>query len=443
MQDGQHRLFNGSNGVELFGWRVPRVVMGTQTLKAKPWPWIPIMVVATFLALGILPELVADRFDSGALSAVLPAHGLVARAASATSIIAAGVICFSAFFYLGRPKTGRDAAKFNSQALIWVPYCIAWGLSAVLGGISGADQYGLLSLGMVFTLAIMRVDLIEKQFMVRITAWAFRIIISVSLLFAVLNPPRAFAPYEVWPGGWWEGADRLQGVLPHPNSLGWIAALATIFELYTRRKLWLAYGMLSVLAMLLTGSRTASLALLAGLVTGTAWLLSRRSRLLGAISLTWSPFLFLLSMLAIVAAGITAESFNGRIDTWSMALESFSENFILGSGPAAFLSDESGTSSVPYAHNQFLHTAAEMGVLGLVALLTHMVFLIKFVLRNAMSPLGTGLVAMWFVLFLTENLLRFAWVGFTLQILLFQLCLYSAGPVVKRGRPAVPTHGLM
>lgn len=104
-------------------------------------------------------------------------------------------------------------------------------------------------------------------------------------------------------------------------------------------------------------------------------------------------------------------------------MEAFNANWLLGSGPAAYLVTDGSVASVPYAHNQVLQTAAELGFLGLIGLCLHVIMLVRFV-RRSNSVLGICLLVMWLAMFFSENLLRFAATGFFCQIFFFQLALH-------------------
>ena len=73
--------------------------------------------------------------------------------------------------------------------------------------------------------------------------------------------------------------------------------------------------------------------------------------------------------------GLTREASSGRFNYWESAFESFSENPIIGSGlgnfkikSIAYGADYIHGYTVPYhAHNDFIHTATELGIFGFLA----------------------------------------------------------------------------
>ena len=73
--------------------------------------------------------------------------------------------------------------------------------------------------------------------------------------------------------------------------------------------------------------------------------------------------------------GLTRQASSGRFNYWESAFESFSENPIIGSGlgnfkikSIAYGADYIHGYTVPYhAHNDFIHTATELGIFGFIA----------------------------------------------------------------------------
>lgn len=391
-----------------------------------------VAAVLVFLVASLLPEAFTDRYGATAFASRTP----VAPALAALSrVINLMVVAITAFLLLRNYTTrsesiGREPAL--SQLPVWLPYIVAWVLGVILGTYPGTTGYSLISLLIVLGVAMVRADPSSVPFTVSLTAWTFRTIIIGSLLVGVLWPDRAFAPFEVWPGGWREGEDRLQGLLPHPNTLAWVAALAAAFEVFGPRKAPRGPSALAslfflgaaLLVLFLTGSRTAALSLFAGGLSVALYAGIRKSDLFkyGAITLGFP--LFALGMLGIVTAGFTFESFNGRMETWEIAWLQFTDNVIAGTGPGAYLYEDKSIAG--YAHNQILQTLSELGIFGLLALILHMYFLLRLIRSAGMNGLGICATVMWFVMFISENLLRFAAQGFVFQIVLFQMTILVA-----------------
>lgn len=394
------------------------------------------LCLVVFTLTSILPEMNTERYGQTSLTDYLPAAHAIRQFSGILNFLAlalSGAAILHAFsFYATRESLNIGEARGKSQVGVWLPYILAWFVSVGFGASPGTSIYALVSVAMAAAVGL----LLNRAYLATsidgLIRWLFRAVVALSLIMGIMAPARAYAPYEVWPGGWFAGVDRLQGVLPHPNTLAWICALAVIIEVFgARSKLGFPFAGAAALALTLSGSRTASLALLAGLAIGGLYMGSRSNRTLRLMSQALAPVAAVVLVLVAGGLGLSAESFNGRQETWGAAIESFLANWFLGSGPGAYLVSDGSVVSVPYAHNQILQTAAELGVVGLLALFLHLTFLTRFVRSGGVSMLGFVLMSMWLVMFLSENLLRFAATGFYCQILFFQLALHLS----SEGKP--------
>jgi len=386
-----------------------------------------------FTLASIVPEINTDRYGQIALTNLLPFAKNILSASGPLYTIAlllSGVIVLhwlvSRHKYREFDENGFCGSP-GSQARIWFPYIAAWFLSAGFGAVQGATIYALVSVFMTGSASQMLDRRAVGRHLDGILKWPIRAVVVSSLVFGLIAHGRAFAPYAVWPGGWFVGADRLQGVLPHPNTLGWIAALGVIVEiLYRRSKIGMLFAGLAALALVLSGSRTASISLMLGVLGVILLAVSRRSHSAKIFSRFLAPIAVVLVLVFAIADGVSADSFNGRQVTWDAAIKAFAANWLTGSGPGAYLAPDQLVASVPYAHNQILQTAAELGLFGLICLTLHSISLIRFVKNGGNSTLGVALVIMWFVMFAFENPLRFASTGFFPQVFFFQLAIHLA-----------------
>jgi len=87
--------------------------------------------------------------------------------------------------------------------------------------------------------------------------------------------------------------------------------------------------------------------------------------------------------------GLTRQASSGRFDYWESAFESFIDNPIIGSGLGNFKiksifygADYIKGYTVPYhAHNDFIHTATELGILGFISYFGSFLILAFYLLR--------------------------------------------------------------
>lgn len=320
--------------------------------------------------------------------------------------------------------------KGVSQFWVWMPYTTVWVVLALFL-ISPGDlrtNYWISLIIIILGVAIGPALGADQVLANLVAKTCTRFVIVISLVAVFMFTSRAFIPYEIWPGGWWQDVDRFQGILPHPNVMGWVAALAVIIEL--RRKFSetnFFFIVLALIALVLSGSRTATVSLIFALVAWFSmllWIKLSKGRL---IVLALAFVVAFCTYLLILGTGLDADALNNRTRTWSNAIQAFSKNQLTGVGPGKDFAPGS-----QYAHNQVLQTMAEMGLLGLSALLVSIVAMIHIFLRSENKPLSAALTVFWLVTFVTENYLRIASLNFIVSLTLFQLCLYSVGKSVTK-----------
>jgi O-antigen ligase len=107
--------------------------------------------------------------------------------------------------------------------------------------------------------------------------------------------------------------------------------------------------------------------------------------------------------------GLTRQASSGRFNYWESAFESFSENPIIGSGlgnfkikSIAYGADYIHGYTVPYhAHNDFIHTATELGIFGFIAYFGSFLLLAFYLLqlfRKSSSQKQMGFVILFLAL---------------------------------------------
>lgn len=195
------------------------------------------------------------------------------------------------------------------------------------------------------------------------------------IIFAVLAAYATFALLQV---AWMllQGTSteilRPLAMTPNPNNLG--AAMLPAIALALWRKRWYWLGVF-VIALVLSGSRAA----LGGLVIGTAvyalYHINQRSTIprvvwiIGAVGL-----LVIIPIIILQLSHSTHGNLALRWDIWHAALLAFRDSPIIGIGPQnfelAFLQYKQMIHETvqPHAHMIYLQVAAELGILGLIAL---------------------------------------------------------------------------
>ena len=246
-----------------------------------------------------------------------------------------------------------------------------------------------------------------------LAGWKDEVLINALLIVATLLIAQGLAKTVTWYRGWWELrvpeyptfpiSYRLFGVADHPNLLAALINLALPFAILrlgaARRAaaqagyaLWLAAA---TVVLFYTRSRAgwAAGATTAALAVG--WLLLERRPARwgdrgGWLRNTWRVWLmaavYLGLFLALFAfesrpglselttSGGSVSELAGRPLFWSVAWRDWMAHPLTGSGPRtypyAYMASVAGTRSwvSPHAHNLYLNTLAEEGVLGLAAL---------------------------------------------------------------------------
>ena len=246
----------------------------------------------------------------------------------------------------------------------------------------------------------------------------------LSLLAAVALPALALEPnYKGWVPGL---TVRLWGVGSNANSIGPLALLLMLLELYcpstTRLGRCLVWG-LALAVLLLAQSKTA---LLAGLLITpiVAWYRIGRHPtggvrigfVLGLLAVLIAVLLGLMfgnldklwARLAVGQVGDQISSLSGRVQIWNAAINAWRDNPLFGYGPLAWGPLHRATIGMPYAfsaHNQFLQSLSVAGGLGLATLLIFLAALGIYAWRAAemTSGMTLALFALVFIRCFTET----------------------------------------
>lgn len=166
----------------------------------------------------------------------------------------------------------------------------------------------------------------------------------------------------------------------------------------------LVYIPAAVVAVLLTGSRSALVSLLPGLVYVFVWLMRLgASRRLVAVTVLVAGGVFLSTQslvpertferLSTTGAAVTGGDFGGRLGTWRLAYATFADHPLTGIGSGAFRTD--GTDKA--AHNVALRFLVEVGLVGfmLFAAIVIVALLDARRQRRALVGLWISLLLMW------------------------------------------------
>jgi exopolysaccharide production protein ExoQ len=266
---------------------------------------------------------------------------------------------------------------------------------------------------------------------------------------------------------------RLFGITGHANALGPIALLAVLLEVYSPfRSRWLrwSYFFCAFAVLILAQSRTSWIAgaLILALVLApflvmpnpktaldthrfrkAVWVLSTCILLLIAIACG----LLMTGLGEYLLRKTELGTLNGRFQIWDITLQAWRENVFFGYGPGVWGMERRAQLNmfhVGHAHNQFVQTLGESGLVGLGLLLVYLVTLMA--VACAKFAASKGLILSLFLLLLsrcvTEAPLRaegvLSWATFLHILLIAVACHYlrlgtqgSANPAEKSKNAAV------
>jgi len=207
--------------------------------------------------------------------------------------------------------------------------------------------------------------------------------------------------------------DGLRGMMPHKNSLGYVAAVATVSSVFARalpRLVQLVLIALDITTLVLTLSMTSLLASIAAIVCSVGLLLLRRlsGRRLAALGVL---LVGLLGALAYLSAFVSVTTVVGRTSTltgrtgiWSEVLRVATQRWLTGWGHGAPWLEGSWIRSwaefrfnfsMISAHNALLETFLQLGLVGvLLVLLLWAVGLCRVVSGAWRSGTGGWVVAL-------------------------------------------------
>lgn len=339
------------------------------------------------------------------------------------------ILCIFLFLnaFMNWVKTFRsDPTLSRTQLSIWLPYIAAWSIALLLGASRGTFPGAIISALAVLGVASLSLVNQEPAIFRSVALTVARLLVAANAILAIVRPERSFAPFAETAGGWWVGAPRLQALLPHPNTLAWILVICVIVEFFLGRRLRFVFIPIAFALLVLTGSRSSTIALVAAAVAVAATFVIFRKPQLKKVILSTFALLITGIVVFIISQASTPYAFNGRQQTWAQAISTIRAYPLWGSGPAAYLHKGENVVSVPYAHNQFLQSQAELGVLGSIALIMVIIGIWRFVFQIKFNYFGIALASGFCALLLTENILRFAEPEFNLQLIFFQLALFAS-----------------
>ena len=259
---------------------------------------------------------------------------------------------------------------------------------------------------------------------------------------------------------------RLFGITGHANALGPIALLAVLLEVYSPfRARWFrsAYFFSALTVLLLAQSRTSWIAgaLILALVLTPVLVMPNPNAPLDMRRFNKAVWVYSACILILIAVACSLlmtglgefilrrselGTLNGRFQIWDITMQAWRENPFFGYGEGVWGMERRAQLNmfhVGHAHNQFVQTLGESGVVGLVLLLTYLLTLLH--VACARFAASKGLILAVFLLMLsrcvTEAPLRgegvLSWATFLHILLITAACHHLRTPPSRR---ALKTH---
>jgi exopolysaccharide production protein ExoQ len=257
---------------------------------------------------------------------------------------------------------------------------------------------------------------------------------------------------------------RLFGVTGHANTLGPIALLAVLLDLYSPfrwRSVRTIYLVSAIAVLILAQSRTSWVAcvLILCSVLVPIYVMPARKAIADPRSFGKAVWVLVLCSLIVIAlvCGLVLSglgeyllkktelgTLNGRFQIWDITLQAWRENVLFGYGPEVWGFErraQFGMFHVGQAHNQFVQSLGEAGLVGLGLALVYLLTLFYVACRNFVASKGM-ILALFFLLLsrcVTESPLRsegvLSWATF-LHVLLITVACYH----LRQGDGAAATH---
>lgn len=317
-----------------------------------------------------------------------PLTRVVASDPVSFALVAFGIYCLAAWFP-GSLQIGAVALIAGTLLQLRRPVRIAW---PVVAFIAWAALSATWSLSASATLAeTVKLGSLALAATLLANTWSLR---RVAMALAVALGVVSLASLLLWvltPGAVVEADGALRGVAPHPNSLGFTAALGTLSALSLLvdrgrlRLFWLALTVLNGATLWLSTSMTALASMaVAAAVASVAWFVgTRRADLrpmtgVGTLAAVGAVAVALGSNLAALTRLVGRDpTFTGRTDIWALMLQMVAERPWIGYGVGAVWAEgspfhalvqrELGFAFVT-AHNGLIDLTLEAGLFGALLL---------------------------------------------------------------------------
>ncbi|OZA26040.1 MAG: hypothetical protein B7X93_10575 [Hydrogenophilales bacterium 17-61-9] len=357
--------------------------------------------------------------------------------------------------WLAKKKDSYKDPVWSLGVVLGLYYLLSIVIGATVSAVPGFNHKSLyIPIVLGALIAMPRIDFTKVIVHLK---WILAVVMLMNLIAAVgFSDFSLLRPYA----GLLPGIDfRLFGVFAHPNTLGPTALLLLLLELYypSRSYVRWLFLLLALSNFLMAQSKTAWLAAAAILILVYVpyrfmVLRERPNGFAPAVLIVLVLISGLIAgMLGVFAIGFDrifsdeVLSFTGRTSIWAVTLDEFVKHPLFGYGPELWSREyrfQKGILGAGQAHNQFVQTLGESGLVGFVLLMTYLGILLKLSLASFRGTRGLSL-ALFLLIFMrcmTEAPLRGVvndWPFFIHATLLLVLVSYARKSLLERKIPGL------
>lgn len=291
----------------------------------------------------------------------------------------------------------------KTQFTLWAAAIIYFLMSVIVSGIFGTWRdfdIRIFNAPIVFTAVALLAssDLVKS---LRALRWILFVPLLGSLVAMAVSPRFAM---ETDYSGLIPGLHiRLAGLTGHANGLGLLAVVAFFLELskFVSTKPNIILLLVSIANLVLTQSKTAWAIAIFGFVIfrlNDVWKVHKQSKRSDSILVAWSG-IFVLAAIAVFFASLKIDTFidyintdktglitfTGRTRIWEITWNEFLNSPLFGYGPSIwdpFYRFQHGMLYVGQAHNQFIQTIGQSGLLGILSLAIYIMLLVRNGIRG-------------------------------------------------------------
>lgn len=432
----------------------------TDTWRAAAILWL--IAISAVLNIVLVPRKLFLNADGPAVDVSAYIEG-AAQAGWLSRLFTIGLIGFALAMllsaWLSSKKTGRKDPVWTLGIVLALYYLLNILAGATVAGVPGFNHKSLyLPIVLGALISLPHVDFSRLIVHLKLILAA---VMLMNLVAAVAFPDFALLrPYA----GQLPGIDfRLYGVTAQANALGPIALLLLLLELYFPSRALMHWPILAIALVnfLLAQSKTAWVTALVILIF--AYLpyrfMALQTRTDGHAAAIKLILVLVASLIGVGLALTSVEidrlfssevlSLTGRSSIWADTLAEFERYPLFGYGPSLWGVEyriRAGKLYAGQAHNQFIQTLGEFGLVGFILLLAYLGVLLRLALSSFRASHGFSLALLLLILvrFITEAPLRGGvndWTFFTHATLLIVLASYTrqaaAGQVLPESRHAI------